>query len=71
MTLYILPGIFPLLRRVTIYEGMRQLAQSQNGAGLVTLVHAIFLGGALAAGVALGDSLGAPLWHRRGRSRPV
>jgi uncharacterized membrane protein YjjP (DUF1212 family) len=62
LTLYVVPGILPLLPGLTIYEGMLDLARSQNVQGLLVLVHALFLGGALAAGVALSNSLGRVLW---------
>ena len=62
VTLYVVPGILPLLPGVTIYQGMLDLAHNQNAAGLLELVHALFLGGALAAGVALSHSLAPALW---------
>jgi uncharacterized membrane protein YjjP (DUF1212 family) len=64
-TLYILPGIFPLLPGLTIYQGMLQLAQNQNTEGTLLLVQALFSGGALAAGVALSNSLMPVMWRSR------
>ncbi len=69
VTLYVLPGILPLLPGVTIYNGMLDLAQNQSIAGLLVLVHASFLGGALAAGVALSNAL-APALRDRARRLP-
>jgi uncharacterized membrane protein YjjP (DUF1212 family) len=70
VTLYVVPGILPLLPGLTIYAGMLDLARNQNVQGLLELVHALFLGGALAAGVALSHSLAAALWRGRlGRRR--
>ncbi|HMA33542.1 MAG TPA: threonine/serine exporter family protein [Chloroflexia bacterium] len=65
VTLYVVPGIMPLLPGLAIYNGMLDLAESQNIAGLLGLVHALFLGGALAAGVALSNSLAPALRRRR------
>jgi uncharacterized membrane protein YjjB (DUF3815 family) len=67
VTLYVVPGILPLLPGVTIYTGMLDLARNQNVDGLLELVHALFLGGALAAGVALSHSLAGALWRRASR----
>ena len=63
-TLYILPGILPLLPGLTIYKGMLTLAQSQSSEGSLLLAQATFLGGALAAGVALSTSLAPILWRK-------
>jgi uncharacterized membrane protein YjjB (DUF3815 family) len=63
-TLYILPGILPLLPGLTIYKGMLTLAQSQSSEGSLLLAQATFLGGALAAGVALSTSLAPALWRK-------
>lgn len=60
-TLYILPGILPLLPGLSIYNAMLSLSQNQNQQGLLLLIHAIFLSGALAAGVALSNSLSLSL----------
>jgi uncharacterized membrane protein YjjB (DUF3815 family) len=70
VSLFILPGILPLLPGVTIYTGMLELATNQSLQGLLLLVHAVFLGGALAAGVGLSDSLAPHLWRRRLTRRP-
>jgi uncharacterized membrane protein YjjP (DUF1212 family) len=71
VSLFILPGILPLLPGVTIYNGMLELATNQSLQGLLLLVHAVFLGGALAAGVGLSDSVAPHLWRRRlTRRRP-
>ncbi len=69
VTLYVVPGILPLLPGVVIYQGMLELAHNHNSAGLLELVHAIFLGGALAAGVALSHSLAQTL--SSGRRAPA
>ncbi len=61
ITLYILPGILPLLPGLTIYQGMLELARNQSLSGLLLLAQAVFLGGALAGGVALSNSLMRPL----------
>jgi uncharacterized membrane protein YjjP (DUF1212 family) len=68
-TLYVVPGILPLLPGVVIYQGMLDLAHNQSAAGLLELVHALFLGGALAAGVALSHSVAPAQW--RGPRRPA
>ena len=65
ITLYILPGILPLLPGLTIYKGMLYLAQNQPTEGMILLAQATFLGGSLAAGVALSNSLVPLLWHRK------
>ncbi len=57
VTLYILPGILPLLPGLTIYNGMLTLTRNQDVEGLLLLVQATFLGGALAAGVALSNTV--------------
>ncbi len=67
VTLYVLPGMLPLLPGLTIFNGMLALAKTQNVTGLLVLVQAVFLGGALAAGVALSNTVGPALWRRRFR----
>lgn len=64
VTIYILPGILPLLPGLTIYNGMLELSRNENVQGLLLLVQAMFLGGALAAGVALSNSLASAFWHK-------
>ena len=64
VTLYILPGVLPLLPGLTIYNGMLALARNQSVEGLLQLAHATFLGGALAAGVALSNTVAPTLWHK-------
>jgi uncharacterized membrane protein YjjB (DUF3815 family) len=63
ITIYVVPAILPLLPGLTIYQGMLALTQNQGTTGIVTLIHAIFQAGALAAGVALSSSLVSPLLH--------
>jgi uncharacterized membrane protein YjjP (DUF1212 family) len=65
LTLYILPGILPLLPGLTIYNGMLNLAQNQTSQGILLLAHAVFLGGALAAGVALSTSLALTFFQHK------
>jgi len=65
VTLYVLPGMLPLLPGLTLFNGMLDLAKTQNVVGLLVLVHAVALGGALAAGVALSNTVGPPLWRKR------
>ncbi len=67
ITIYIIPAILPLLPGLTIYQGMLSLARNQNIEGLLQLVQANFLGGALAAGVALSTSLALALPHFKRR----
>lgn len=61
---YILPGILPLLPGLTIYNGMLELARNDSIHGLLALAQATFIGGALAAGVALSHSLASFFWQR-------
>lgn len=56
-TLYMLPAILPLLPGLSIYNAMLNLTQNQNVTGLLLLARAIFIGGAIAAGIALSNSL--------------
>jgi uncharacterized membrane protein YjjP (DUF1212 family) len=71
VTLYVVPGILPLLPGLTIYNGMLELARNQDVRGLAILALALFLGGALAAGVALSNVLAPPIWRRpRRMGRP-
>lgn len=63
--LYALPGMLPLLPGLTIFNGMLELAKANSVAGLLVLVHAVSLGGALAAGIALSNTFGPALWRRR------
>jgi len=64
ITLYILPGVLPLLPGITIYQGMLALTENRTVDGLVLLIQATFLGGALAAGVALSNSIAPAIWHK-------
>jgi uncharacterized membrane protein YjjP (DUF1212 family) len=61
----ILAGIVPLLPGLTAYRGFYQLATQAVVYGLVSIVLALAIGLAIAAGVALGDFLARP---RRPRS---
>jgi uncharacterized membrane protein YjjP (DUF1212 family) len=56
----LLSGIIPLLPGLTAYRGFYQLATQDVVSGLVTLVLALAVGLAIAAGVALGDLLARP-----------
>lgn len=67
VSLYILPGILPLLPGLVIYNGMLQLAHNQSLDGFLVLAQATFIGGALAAGVALSNSLAPALWRKPGK----
>ena len=54
----LLSGIIPLLPGLTAYRGFYQLATHDVVNGLVTIILALAIGLALAAGVALGDFIG-------------
>ncbi|MGK5682236.1 threonine/serine ThrE exporter family protein [Actinoplanes sp. URMC 104] len=54
----LLSGIIPLLPGLTAYRGFYQLATHDVVHGLVTIILALAIGLALAAGVALGDFVG-------------
>lgn len=56
-TLYTLPGVLPLLPGLSIYGGMLALAQNRPNDGILQLITAAFIGGAIAAGVALSNSI--------------
>jgi uncharacterized membrane protein YjjB (DUF3815 family) len=56
----ILSGIIPLLPGLTAYRGFYQLAARGVVDGLVTIMLALAIGLALAAGVALGDFMARP-----------
>jgi uncharacterized membrane protein YjjP (DUF1212 family) len=56
-TLYALPGVLPLLPGLSIYGGMLALSQNNTNGGILQLITATFLGGAIAAGVALSNSI--------------
>jgi uncharacterized membrane protein YjjB (DUF3815 family) len=62
-TLYTLPGVLPLLPGFSIYSGMLALSQNRSSDGILLLIMATFLGGAIAAGVALSHTLLAQLWR--------
>lgn len=62
-TLYALPGVLSLLPGFSIYGGMLALSQNRSNDGILQLITATFLGGAIAAGVALSTSLMAQLWR--------
>lgn len=62
-TLYALPGVLPLLPGLSIYGGMLALAQNRSNDGILQLITAAFLGGAIAAGVALSNSILAQFWR--------
>ncbi len=64
ITLYILPGVLPLLPGITIYQGMLALTENRTVDGLVLLIQATFLGGALAAGVALSNAVAPTIWRK-------
>ncbi|GAA0242476.1 threonine/serine ThrE exporter family protein [Cryptosporangium japonicum] len=65
----VLSGIIPLLPGLTAYRGFYELAVHDVVNGLVTLVLALTIGLAVAAGVALGDLVARPAVSRR-RARP-
>ncbi|MGK5683509.1 threonine/serine ThrE exporter family protein [Actinoplanes sp. URMC 104] len=56
----LLSGIIPLLPGLTAYRGFYQLATQDVVNGLVTIILALAIGLALAAGVAFGDFAGGP-----------
>ncbi len=67
-------GVVPLLPGLALYTAMFQLSQAQVTDGLASLVQALAVGIALAAGVSLGAFLGRPLrksdrWSRRALRR--
>lgn len=53
--LFVVPALMPLVPGLTIYQGMLDLISSQNGGGLATLLRALAVGLAIAAGVTLGN----------------
>jgi uncharacterized membrane protein YjjP (DUF1212 family) len=57
----VIPSIVILLPGLTIYRGMLLLSDGLSGAGLVTMLEAITIGLALAAGVLLGEIVGQPV----------
>lgn len=57
---YVAAGVVPLLPGLTIYRGMRRLAESDSLAGITLLGQAVSIGLALAAGVILGEFLAQP-----------
>lgn len=62
VTVYVLPGIVPLLPGLTIYKGMYALSQNQNIEGFLLLAQALFTCFALAAAVGLSNTLFPRLW---------
>jgi uncharacterized membrane protein YjjP (DUF1212 family) len=62
-TLYTLPGVLPLLPGLPIYSGMLALSQNRSNDGILQLITATFLGGAIAAGVALSNTVLAQVWR--------
>lgn len=56
----LLSGIIPLLPGLTAYRGFYQLATQDVVSGLVTLILALAIGLAVAAGVVLGDLIARP-----------
>jgi uncharacterized membrane protein YjjB (DUF3815 family) len=69
-TLYALPGVLPLLPGLSIYSGMLALSQNRSSDGILQLITATFLGGAIAVGVALSNSLLAQLWRLSSLKKP-
>lgn len=71
----IMSGVVPLLPGLALYTAMFQLSQQQVPAGTESLVRALAIGIALAAGVSLGTFLGRPLrretdrWSKRALRR--
>jgi len=61
----LLSGIIPLLPGLTAYRGFYQLATQDVVGGLVTLILALAIGLAVAAGVACGDLIARPAATRR------
>ncbi|NWJ47394.1 MAG: threonine/serine exporter family protein [Chloroflexi bacterium] len=64
VTLYILPGVLPLLPGLTIFDGMSALTQNDTLQGLFLLFKAIFIGGAIGVGVALSNSIAPAIWRK-------
>ncbi len=66
-TVYVSAGVLPLVPGVTAYRGMLALVQGDLTAALGLLSQALFIAGAIAAGVALPTAL---LRSRRPPRRP-
>lgn len=65
-TLYTVPGILPLVPGEMIYRGMLALAEARFSDAVGPLSQAVFVGGALAAGLALPPSwIRLCTWRRR------
>lgn len=60
------PGIVPLLPGLAVYQGLLALSENDAEAGLASLVRAMAIAIALAAGVLLGQLLGGRLMHSPG-----
>ena len=68
----VLCGIIPLLPGLTVYRGFYELAAAEDVVGgLVTIILALAIGLALAAGVTLGQFLVKPRNWRRSGAAPV
>ena len=65
--LYTLPGVFPFLPGYTVYQGMFAIVQGKGSDGVVLLVQAVAIGGAIALGIAL-SSLLTPALRRLQRA---
>ena len=65
--LFVVPGMMPLVPGLTLYQGMLDLFTG-NGLAAATLLRAVALGLAIAAGVTLGNMAIRPLrrWPREG-----
>ena len=62
--LFLVPGVMPLVPGLTIYQGMLDLFY-RNPAGSPTLLRALVIGLAIAAGVILGSMAMRPMHRRR------
>ncbi len=60
------PGIVPLLPGLAVYQGLLALSENDPQTGLASLVRAMAIAIALAAGVLLGQLLGGRLMHTPG-----
>jgi uncharacterized membrane protein YjjB (DUF3815 family) len=59
--LYVAAGIIPLLPGLTIFEGMYAVSRGNTTTGLVTLIGAVSIGLALAAGAIFGEFIAQPV----------
>lgn len=56
-TLFIIPGLFPLVPGLIAYNGMLQLAREETAEAALYLSRTLFFAGALAAGLAVPPAL--------------